>query len=182
VLFSVALCYPLVLLAGLHYDPRLPNLYGLAPILMVTTFAPGAFFLYGQHLLGRVWWKQFPAMMLMWAVGQGLMLIVVRATAKALLNKGHVFERTPKGGAQTQRKRYKVAIDWLVWFEIPWGIFNMTTSVLSFIHGYWAIGIFAGMFGIGSLFMAFIVFKDRWTTGEDAKTRTSTHELKAISG
>jgi cellulose synthase/poly-beta-1,6-N-acetylglucosamine synthase-like glycosyltransferase len=165
VLFSVALCYPLVLLAGLHYDPRLPNLYGLAPFLMVTTFAPGVFFLYGQHLLGKTWWKQFPTMMLMWAVGQGLMLIVVRATVKSLLNKGHVFERTPKTGAAKQRQQYRVPIDGLVWLEIPWGIFNMLVSALAWLNGYWAIGIFAGMFGIGALFMVFIVFKDRLGSG-----------------
>jgi cellulose synthase/poly-beta-1,6-N-acetylglucosamine synthase-like glycosyltransferase len=170
VLFSVALCYPLVLLAGLHYDPRLPNLYGLAPLLMFTTFAPGAFFLYGQHLLDKVWWKQFPKMMLMWAVGQGLMLIVVRAAVKALLNKGHTFERTPKTGAEKKRKHYRVKIDWLVWAEIPWGLFNLVVSTLCFLHGYWAIGIFAGMFGTGALFMVFIVFKDRLTPGSSDET------------
>jgi len=110
------------------------------------------------------------------------MLIVVRATAKALLNKGHIFERTPKNGAHTQRQRYRVPIDKLVWFEIPWGVFNMVVSFLSWLHGYWAIGIFAGMFGVGALFMVFIVFKDRWGSDESAKTRTSTHELKAVSG
>lgn len=154
VLVLLALLYPLVVVARSQL-PQIATLYGLASLFALTIFAPTIFFAYGQVALGRKWWREIPRILAVSILGVGMMLNTWRAMGRAFAKGERVFERTPKWGSRKPAGRtYMLGADRTIWLEIVWGVFNLGVTVLALTARQLTIALFAGMFGVGALYVA----------------------------
>jgi cellulose synthase/poly-beta-1,6-N-acetylglucosamine synthase-like glycosyltransferase len=158
-LFDLAILYPAVVMLAQHY-PVLVNLFGFSVLLSLTGFAPTIFFIAAQKQQGREWLRLLPAILFMTALGSGMMTNTAHAAYQILRGKAGVFERTPKYGIVQDsqdwkhKKRYQLGLDSMVLAELLLAFWNIGTLVLAVRAGDWGIGLYAGIFCIGLLFVA----------------------------
>jgi cellulose synthase/poly-beta-1,6-N-acetylglucosamine synthase-like glycosyltransferase len=152
----MCLLYPLLLFISLRY-PSLLQLFGIALIFNAAAFAPAVYFSVAQHTLGKRWLSSLPAIFFMMVLGAGMMLNTLRAAVQVWFNRKGVFERTPKYGITHSKQnwrdvRYRVKLDFLVWFELALALFNLWTVWLSWRMSNWLVMIYAMIFVIGLCF------------------------------
>ena len=159
-LFLLMLIYPAVVALSVD-TPGFSTLFGLAYMLALTSLAPAVFFLTGQRLLGRRWWRQLPRVAVATAVGSGLMLNTVRAAFQMARRRDAEFERTAKFGIDEDasatswmRQRYQLRLDPIVYGEFVLGLYGLTTSYYAYTTGTWGIMLYAALFGTGLLVVA----------------------------
>jgi len=150
------LLYPLVL-AYAARSPELPALFGLAFVFNLTTLAPTVFFIVGQQQLGRRWWLLLPAILLISALGAGMMLNTLRAALEIVFQRGAAFERTPKFGLSRrgqhwEGRRYQLRLDLIIFAELALALLNLGTVAAALASGSWAIVVHAALFSAGLFF------------------------------
>ncbi len=162
-LFAVSLLYPLILKMTNQYSLLLP-LFNLALFFNITAFAQTIFFVVAQQQLGHRWWKLLPVIFLVSALGAGMMLNTVKASYEIFKKKKVGFERTPKFGIDGNQKswnhkRYQLGIDWIVFFELCFAVFNGLTLFYAIQSRNWVIAFYSLMFCCGMLFTSGLSFQ-----------------------
>jgi cellulose synthase/poly-beta-1,6-N-acetylglucosamine synthase-like glycosyltransferase len=186
-LFILSLMYPAVLTLSANY-PELLTLFGIAAIFNLTALAPTLFFLAGQREHGRSWWRSLPKVLLVSAVGSGLMINTVRAAMQIVTVKKPVFERTAKFGLAHKgrswtRKRYRIRFDTIVLWEIAFALMNFATAVAAFQARNWAIAFYASLFAIGLSYVGGLSIAQELAGRLDRRAReTSLADLRLQSG
>lgn len=155
-LFALSVLYPLVLMLSVRY-PALISLFGIALVFNFTAFAPTAFFVAAQARLKHSWWRKFPLILFMTALGAGMMVNTMLALLHIMSGRAAHFERTPKFGLSTtaqdwKAKVYQLKLDPLVVVEIMMAILNAFTVFTAVRLGNYLIGIYAALFSIGLFF------------------------------
>lgn len=155
-LFALMLLYPIVLTMSARF-PGLVSLFGLAFAFNATTFAPTLLFVVAQQQLGRSWWRELPAILLLSVLGMGMMANTARAAFHAVSRRNRVFERTPKFGIsqreqQWQTRRYQLRVDAIVWLEIGLALLNAWTTWHAAQVQNYAIAAYSALFCLGLLF------------------------------
>jgi cellulose synthase/poly-beta-1,6-N-acetylglucosamine synthase-like glycosyltransferase len=152
-LLMLCLLYPLLLVTS---GPRteLFALLGVFGIFNLTTLAPTLLFAVGQRQLGRGWIRHLPTILLLTVFGCGMMVNTGRAAWQTLVGEPAPFERTPKFGVRNRREdwhrlHYQLAMDRIVYVELALAALNALTCVIAVQRGYWAIAIYAAIFGVG---------------------------------
>jgi cellulose synthase/poly-beta-1,6-N-acetylglucosamine synthase-like glycosyltransferase len=143
---------PLLLLAGPH--PELFALFGVLGIFNLTTLAPTLLFAVGQRQVGRRWILQIPTILMLSVFGCGMMVNTARAAWHTLKGGPAAFERTPKFGIRHRhedwlRLRYQLGLDRIVLVELALAALNAVTCAVAIQRGFWAIAVYAGIFGAG---------------------------------
>jgi cellulose synthase/poly-beta-1,6-N-acetylglucosamine synthase-like glycosyltransferase len=152
-LLSLSLLYPLLLLvSGPH--PELFALLGVLGAFNLTTLAPTLLFTLAQRQLGRRWLVQVPMVLLLSVFGCGMMVNTGRAAWQTLRRRPAIFERTAKFGVRERREdwrrfRYQSGPDRIVLAELALAALNALTSAVAIGRGYWAIALYAAIFGVG---------------------------------
>ncbi len=155
-LCALAVLYPAVVFVFLLH-PAWVGPFGLAAIFNLTTFAPIMFFVAAQQQLGRRWWQVLPLLVMIMALGCGMMLNTVRAALHIAGGRPGVFERTPKFGVAHRRQawvrhRYQLRLDPIVFYELAFALFNFGTAAFALRMGNGIIAGYALLFGGGLLF------------------------------
>jgi cellulose synthase/poly-beta-1,6-N-acetylglucosamine synthase-like glycosyltransferase len=152
-LLALCLIYPVLLfVAGPH--PELFALLGVLSIFNLTTLAPTFLFAIGQRQVGRRWVVQIPTILMLSVFGCGMMVNTARAAWQTFLGGPAAFERTPKFGIRHRHQdwlglRYQLELDRIVFLELALAVLNAVTAALAIGRGFWAIGIYAGIFAAG---------------------------------
>lgn len=155
----VSLIYPLVVTAVDH-SPALYTVYALGWFFAPIAFAPTLFFSYGQVALERrAWWRRIPYVLLITALGSGMVLNGTRAIGLALRKRASAFERTPKVGQVgrnpiVKAREYATAFDPIVFGEIVLCLFNLNTARLALQAQSWGIALYALVFAAGLAYVA----------------------------
>ena len=157
-LFTLSLLYPLILLLSPHY-PGLLTLFGIAYLFNLTAIAPTLFFVAGQVLLRRGWWRELPRILFIMVMGTGLMINTARAALQIVLGRDEVFERTAKFGIEGRGalwtdKQYQLRLDGIVYVELLFVALNLFSVALGIRQGNWAVAIYALLFAIGLGYVA----------------------------
>ena len=152
-LLALSLLYPLLLGVALRY-PIVLSLFGIMSIFNLTTLAPTLLFTMGQRQLGRRWRSEIPTVLLLSALGSGMLMNTARAAWQALAGRPGVFERTPKfgvgpGGENWSLLRYQLGIDRIVVAEVALAVFNALTCITAIGQGSWAIAVYTAIFTLG---------------------------------
>jgi cellulose synthase/poly-beta-1,6-N-acetylglucosamine synthase-like glycosyltransferase len=155
-LCALVILYPLILILSVRYA-NLISLFGIAFLFNATAFAPTVFFMVAQQQLGHRWWRKLPMLLFIPALGAGMMLNTLRASLEIFSHKKATFERTPKYGIDQKkqnwtRQRYQLRLDPIVFFEIAFALFNLTTVFLAFHLHNWVIAVYSAIFCCGLLF------------------------------
>ncbi len=155
-LCALVFLYPLILILSIRYA-SLISLFGIAFLFNATAFAPTIFFMVAQQQLGQRWWQKMPVLLFISALGAGMMLNTLRAALEILRFKTPTFERTPKYGIVEKkqnwtRRRYQLKLDPIVFFEIGFAMFNLSTVFLAFHLHNWVIALYSAIFCCGLLF------------------------------
>jgi cellulose synthase/poly-beta-1,6-N-acetylglucosamine synthase-like glycosyltransferase len=155
-LAALVFLYPLVLEISRHY-PALVTLFGIGFFFNLTAFAPTIFFVVAESQLGRRVWRDLPVILFVSAMGTGMMVNTLRATAGIAFNRKGTFERTPKFGI-VQRKQtwmnqhYQLKLDLIVFPELALALANTATAVLAIHQHNWMIAVYACLFSCGLFF------------------------------
>lgn len=157
-LLLLTLIYPIVVLASMEL-PGFSTLFGLGYLFALTSFAPGIFFVVGQHQSGRRWVREIPRIMAVTVYGSGLMVNTARAAIEIFTKPNPEFERTAKFGIEADeddaaswtQKRYQLDIDRIVFFELALGLYSAFSAWVAYDHGNWGIFIYAVIFSAGLL-------------------------------
>jgi cellulose synthase/poly-beta-1,6-N-acetylglucosamine synthase-like glycosyltransferase len=152
-LLALSLLYPLLLGVSMHY-PIVLSLFGFMGIFNLTTLAPSLLFTMGQRQLGRRWRSEIPTVLLLSALGAGMLMNTARAAWQALAGRPGVFERTPKFGVGHGREnwsllRYQLGMDRIVIAEAALAVLNTLTCVTAIGQGSWAIAVYSAVFTLG---------------------------------
>jgi cellulose synthase/poly-beta-1,6-N-acetylglucosamine synthase-like glycosyltransferase len=159
-LFALALLYLPILVFGV-YHPGLVSIFGLAILFNFTALAPTAMFVMGQRQKQSGGWiRQLPAILFLTVLGCGMMMNTASAAQQAFKNRPGKFERTPKFGIDNrqqnwmERKKYQLKFDFVVYLELLLAIWNGITTWLAYRSGNWSIGLYAGLFCCGLIYVA----------------------------
>ncbi len=154
---ALAVLYPAIL-AVLVQHPELGVPFGVAAVFNLTAFAPLIFFVLAQQQLRRRWWLMLPPLFFVTTLfGAGMMLNTVRAALHTVWGRRRIFERTPKFGIAHRRQawvrhRYQLRLDWIVFYELAFALFNFGTVAFALKVGNGIIAGYALLFGLGLLF------------------------------
>lgn len=174
-LLLLLLIYPLVVLASMEY-PQFSTIFGIGYIFAMTSIAPTVFFVTGSRQGGRSWVRDIPHIIAITAFGAGLMVNTARAALQIFTQRNPAFERTAKFGLEQEQtedtswtlKRYQLAPDRIVFFEIALGTYAVFAATLAWRNENWGVFIYATIFGIGLFSVAtatlshtFALFKAR---------------------
>ncbi len=184
-LLTMALVYPLVVLAIAHFE-ALNSLYGVGYALAVSSLAPAVFFITGQRQLGRPVWRQLPLMLAMITFGSGLMLNTARAALQIRTKPSPEFERTAKFGISENQaeagdwkhKRYQLELDRIVYFEALLGFYTAFTVWLAFDHRNWGIVIYGSIFTLGLLAIVIVTVAQAISVRRSEVVRSRKIELE----
>ncbi|HEX7594204.1 MAG TPA: glycosyltransferase family 2 protein, partial [Anaerolineae bacterium] len=155
-MFLLALLFPALVVLPERF-PAIHNLFLVALIFNLTTFAPLLLTLVAQQQLGRRWQSVLPAALLLTALGAGMILNTVRGALQILLRRNDIFERTPKFGIADKRdvwtaRRYQLRPDSIVFFELAFALYNLVTAIFAASQNNWGIAAYALIFCAGLLF------------------------------
>lgn len=161
-LVLLVLLYPVMVRASAEYG-QLSTLFGAGYLLALTSLAPTLFFIVGSHRNGRRWTSDVPRIMAITVFGAGMMVNTARAALQMFTQKNPAFERTAKfglagesaGESSWTTKRYQLAPDKIVFAEIGLGLYSGWSAWLAWTGSNPGIFIFASIFGIGLLAVAF---------------------------
>lgn len=150
--------YPLLLTFAGQY-PTLLKPVGIGLLMNFLVFAPAFYFIVAQQLLRRRWFSSLPLIFLMSIFSSGLAINTLSAALQILQRRTIPFERTPKYGIthRTQHwdnSRYRVKVDWVIFFEILLAIYNLWTTWFSWRTGHFLIMIYAFLFAVGLIFVS----------------------------
>lgn len=180
-LFTVAVLYPPMILAGLRFD-GIDTLYGFGYLFGLTSMAPALFFITGQRQVAGSWIGELPRILAASVLGSGLMLNTVRAATQILTRPNPEFERTAKFGIaehdlvgagrsdRTDRqpteswlnKRYLLGLDRIVYAEAAFGIYCAFSATIAWQQRNWAIFVWAAIFAAGLWAMAGLTIGQAW--------------------
>lgn len=157
-MFALMLLYPAILYFSLHF-PDLLALFGIGALFNLTALAPTMYFTLAQNQIGGSWWRKIPAILFITCLGAGMMTNTVRAGWQFALGRGKTFERTPKFGISNRDeswlgKRYQLALDPIIIFDLFVAVWNMGTVFLAVQLQNWVIGVYAGIFVVGAIFVS----------------------------
>jgi len=152
-LLLLTLIYPAILLLGPSY-PGLSSLFGIAYLFSISALGPMLFLYAGQRQQGRAGLLQLPAVLLLSAMGAGMMLNTARAALDILRHKDRVFERTPKyglehKGQEWEARRYQLDLDRIVIGEILFFLLCAASALWALAIGNVFIAFYAGLFALG---------------------------------
>ncbi len=152
-LLALSLLYPLLLGVGARY-PEVLSLFGVIAVFNLTTLAPTMLFTIAQRQLGRRWVAEIPTVLMLSALGAGMMVHTSRAAWQALGGRPATFERTPKFGVRRRddewlRLRYQLGIDRIVLLEAALAVVNALTCTSAVSRGSWPIAIYTAVFCAG---------------------------------
>jgi cellulose synthase/poly-beta-1,6-N-acetylglucosamine synthase-like glycosyltransferase len=155
-MFLLALLFPALVVLPERF-PAIHNLFLVALIFNLTTFAPLLLTLVAQQQLGRRWQSVLPAALLLTALGAGMILNTVRGALQIFLRRNDIFERTPKFGIADKRdawtgRRYQLRPDSIVFFELAFALYNLVTAIFAASQNNWGIAAYALIFCAGLLF------------------------------
>lgn len=155
-MFALALLYPIALVLTERYS-GLISLFGLATIFTSTAFAPTLFFALGQQQLARNWKLALPSILFITILGAGMMINTLRAALQIFYSPSRTFERTPKFGIETKtddwrQRRYQLKLDPIIYAELAFALFNLSTAVLAVSFGNYLIAGYALVFCAGLCF------------------------------
>jgi cellulose synthase/poly-beta-1,6-N-acetylglucosamine synthase-like glycosyltransferase len=152
-LFALCLLYPMILwLADIY--PGLITLFGLAVLFNATALAPTLYFWVGQRKLRPVGLRDLPRILLLSAMGAGMMLNTVRALGDILLGRSATFHRTPKyglveKGPSWHGRRYQLSLDPIVLAEGLLALLNIGVAVRALATANVFIALYAVLFAAG---------------------------------
>jgi cellulose synthase/poly-beta-1,6-N-acetylglucosamine synthase-like glycosyltransferase len=154
----LAILYPALLSLSSTY-PGLSSLFGIGGLLGASALAPMVFLYAGQRREGRAGLMAAPWLLLLSALGAGMMLNTVRAALDILRHKKGVFERTPKYGLERkgqgwEGRRYQLDLDWIVVGELLLFTLNSASALWALANGDFFIAFYAGLFACGLLMVA----------------------------
>ncbi len=157
-LFSLALVYPLVVVAGSRFM-GFSTLYGFGYVFALSSLAPAAFFITGQRQLRDRWWTELPRMFAITVLGSGLMVNTLRAAVQIFTQPNPEFERTAKFGLDAlepvgkswTHKRYQLDLDRIVYVELVLGAYCLFSAWLAAGRGNWGVFLYASIFAVGLL-------------------------------
>jgi hypothetical protein len=155
----VSLIYPLAVTA-VERSPALYAVYAIGWFFAPIALAPTLFFSYAQVVLeGRAWWRRIPFVLLITALGSGMVLNGARAIGRALRGGVSPFERTPKVGQVGRSpiaaaREYAPPFDVIVFGEIALCLFNLNTARLALQAQSWGIALYALVFAAGLAYVA----------------------------
>lgn len=155
VTLGLMLIFPVLLSLAAHY-PTLLDPVGPGVAANLLFFVPSAYFILGQHLLGRRWLRRVPLIFMMTIAASGLMLNTFAAALQVLRRQVVPFERTPKYGilrrGQDWRKNhYRARTDPIAWLEAALGGFGLWTSFFALQTGHWLIMTYSLLLAAGLL-------------------------------
>lgn len=150
--------YPLLLTLAVRY-PSLLDPVGLGLLMNFLAFAPACYFILAQQLLRRRWLLSLPLIFLVSVFSSGLAVNTLSAAFQILQRRSVPFERTPKYGITRRaqkwnQSRYHVRLDWVVFFEILFAIYNLWTAWFGWHTEHFLIMIYAIFFAIGLIFVS----------------------------
>jgi len=157
-LICLALLYPALLWLSSAY-PVLRSLSGIACLLGASALGPMVFIYAGQHKESRGGLLAVPRVLLLSAMGAGMMLNTARAAIDILRRKDGVFERTPKyglehKGEEWEARRYQLDLDRIVLVEILFSLLTGVTAFWAAADGNPFIAFYAGLFSTGLFLVA----------------------------
>jgi cellulose synthase/poly-beta-1,6-N-acetylglucosamine synthase-like glycosyltransferase len=152
-LASLALLYPAMLSLSSAY-PTLPSLFGVAYLFSASALGPMLFLYAGQRKEGRGGLLAVPRILLISALGAGMMLNTTRAALDILRRKAGVFDRTPKyglkgKGEEWEARRYQLDLDPIVLAEILFSLLTGASAIWAVTEGNPFIAFYAGLFSLG---------------------------------
>ena len=161
-LLLLVLLYPVMVRASLEYG-QLSTLFGAGYLLALTSLAPTLFFVVGSHRNGRRWTSDIGRILAITVFGAGMMVNTARAAVQMFTQKNPAFERTAKFGLDAgsevgsswTTKRYQLAPDKIVFAELGLGSYSLFSAWLAWTNQNPGIFIFATLFGVGLLTVAF---------------------------
>jgi len=160
-LVVLVLLYPAMVRASAEYG-QLSTLFGAGYVLALTSLAPTLFFIVGSHRNNRRWTKDVPRILAITVFGAGMMVNTARAALQMFTHPNPAFERTAKFGLEEEAadgswttKRYQLAPDKIVFAELALGAYSIWSASLAWSAGNPGIFVFASIFGIGLLTVAF---------------------------
>jgi len=150
--------YPLLLTFAVYY-PTLLKPVGIGLLMNFLVFAPAFYFIVAQQLLRRSWFFSLPLIFLMSIFSSGLAINTLSAALQILQRRDIPFERTPKYGITHRaqywnQSRYRVKIDWVIFFEILLAIYNLWTVWLGWSTHHFLIMTYAFFFAVGLIFVS----------------------------
>jgi cellulose synthase/poly-beta-1,6-N-acetylglucosamine synthase-like glycosyltransferase len=152
-LLALSILYPLLVIVSASH-PDLFSVFGVLGIFNLTTLAPTILFTVGQRQVGRRWFRQIPAVLLLSVFGSGMMVNTGRAAWHAWKRQPAAFERTPKFGVRERNEhwlhlRYQLGMDRIVFVELGLAALNAASCVAALRQGFWAIGLYSAVFAAG---------------------------------
>jgi cellulose synthase/poly-beta-1,6-N-acetylglucosamine synthase-like glycosyltransferase len=155
---GLALLYPALLWLSPAY-PALSSLFGLGYLFGASALGPMVFIYAGQSREGRAGLRAVPRLLLLSAMGAGMMVNTVRAALDILRHRNRVFERTPKYGLEHkgqgwESRRYQLGLDWIVVGELLLFTLNSVSALWALAIGNFFIAFYAGLFACGLLMVA----------------------------
>jgi len=152
-LLALSILYPLLVLVSVSH-PDMFAVFGVLGIFNLTTLAPTILFTVGQRQVGRRWFRQIPAVLLLSVFGSGMMVNTGRAAWHAWKRRPAAFERTPKFGVRDRSEhwnhlRYQLGMDRIVFVEVGLAAVNVVSCIAALQHRFWAIGLYAAIFAAG---------------------------------
>ncbi len=156
-MFGLILDFPLIL----YFSRRFPDvlvLFGIGALFNLTAFAPTMYFALAQKQLGANWWQRIPAIVLIMALGAGMIMTTVSGLIQILTRRSTNFERTPKFGIANRGQKwlgrhYQLHLDPIVIFETVIGIWVAATLGYALYLHEWVITVYSGIFLTGILFV-----------------------------
>ena len=174
-LLALSLLYPLLLGVGARY-PEVLSLFGVIAVFNLTTLTPTMLFTIAQRQLGRRWVTEIPTVLMLSALGAGMMVHTSRAAWQALGGRPATFERTPKFGVRGRddewlRLRYQLGIDRIVLLEATLAVVNALTCMTAISLGSWPIAIYTAVFCTGLTAAVSLTIAQSVRTGLAARER-----------
>jgi hypothetical protein len=157
-LIGLALLYPALLSLTSAY-PGLHSISGFAGLLAASALGPMILIYAGQCKEGRGGLAAIPRVLLLSAMGAGMMLNTARAAIDILRRKDGVFERTPKyglehNGEEWEARRYQLDLDRIVLAEALLSLLTGVTAFWAAADGDPFIAFYAGLFSTGLFLVA----------------------------
>ncbi len=157
-LLLLILIYPAILLLSPSY-PGLSSLFGISYLFNISAIGPMAFLYAGQRQLGRNALLRIPRVLMLSAVGAGMMLNTARAALDIMRHRDRVFERTPKYGLDHRgqgwvSRRYQLDFDRIVIPEILVGLLSAFSALWAAAIGNFVVAFYAGLFAVGLITVA----------------------------
>ena len=187
-LVLLVLLYPAMVRASEEFG-RLSTLFGAGYFLALTSLAPTLFFIVGSHRNGRRWTQDLPRILAITVFGAGMMVNTARAALQMFTHPNPAFERTAKFGLEEEsatrswtNKRYQLAPDKIVFAELALGAYSIWSATIAWNGSNPGIFIFASIFGIGLLTVAFtsILHNVRLRVARNRRERTVRAEQESI--